>query len=342
MRSWPPWVKVIDDLRCPSAISSLGAARSSRPVTPMSTTSRSPLSSVNTSSEPRRSTLLILAPSSRAWNALLDPLRWTALATGTSTDLTRRPTSRVRDPGGGSRSRGAQASSFSNSATERGVGVAGGDLLGLLLRPAVAVAPGHAADVHRDVEAPGVVGPLGEGLVRGLLVELAGRQLLEPALVVLPARAAGVGLGHPGRRAGAAPARGPRACRPPRRRRRARPRGRRPGSTASPARPTAPRPCPAAGSRRGSSSSATSARVTAFTTALRTSASSPSLSVGVGVEDVVGDDQAQHRVAEELEPLVGVVAGVLGAPRPVDERRRQHVGAVEGDAEALGEFVESV
>src|SRR4030095_4248708 len=121
----------------------------------MSTTISSPLSSVNTSSDPRRSTVLILVPSTRLWNALREPLRCTALATGTSTDLTRRPTV--------SRSRPRRRVSISGSSGivglqlghEGGVGVARGDLFGLLLRPSVAVATGHAADVDGDVEPAG-------------------------------------------------------------------------------------------------------------------------------------------------------------------------------------------
>jgi hypothetical protein len=35
---------------------------------------------------------------------------------------------------------------------------------------------------------------------------------------------------------------------------------------------------------------------------------------------VVGDDHPQHGVTEELEALVGGVAGELGAPRTVGER----------------------
>jgi hypothetical protein len=57
---------------------------------------------------------------------------------------------------------------------------------------------------------------------------------------------------------------------------------------------------------------------------------------------MIGDDEAQHRVTEELEPLVRVVTGVLGAPRPVDERRGESVRAVEADAQTFGELVESV
>ncbi len=49
---------------------------------------------------------------------------------------------------------------------------------------------------------------------------------------------------------------------------------------------------------------------------------------------MVGDDDAEDGVTEELEPLVGRVAGVLGAPGAVDEGRRQEVGS-EVEAEAL-------
>ena len=48
--------------------------------------------------------------------------------------------------------------------------------------------------------------------------------------------------------------------------------------------------------------------------------------VRVGAVHVVGDDQAEHGVAEELEALVRRVAGVLRAPRAVHERRREEVG----------------
>jgi hypothetical protein len=55
---------------------------------------------------------------------------------------------------------------------------------------------------------------------------------------------------------------------------------------------------------------------------------------------VVGDDEPEHGVAEELQPLVGGVAGVLGAPGSVHERRRQEVGC-EVEAEALDELVQA-
>ena len=42
--------------------------------------------------------------------------------------------------------------------------------------------------------------------------------------------------------------------------------------------------------------------------------------VRVGAVQVVGDDQAEDGVPEELEPLVGAGPGILGAPGPVGER----------------------
>src|SRR5918997_4982834 len=131
----------------------------------MSNTSSSPVSRVNTSSEPRRSTPFILAPSRRDWNALRDPLRCTALAAGTSTDLTRRPTV--------SRSRPRRMVSISGNSGivvlqlghQGGVGVACRDLFGLLLRPAVAGAPRLAAHRHGHVEAAGGGGAFRPGLL---------------------------------------------------------------------------------------------------------------------------------------------------------------------------------
>jgi hypothetical protein len=52
---------------------------------------------------------------------------------------------------------------------------------------------------------------------------------------------------------------------------------------------------------------------------------------------VVGDDDPEHRVAEELEPLVRDPPGVFGAPRAVDEGRAQDDRVVDGTSEALVE-----
>ena len=48
---------------------------------------------------------------------------------------------------------------------------------------------------------------------------------------------------------------------------------------------------------------------------------------------MVGDDQAEDGVAEELESLVGLDAAVLGAPRTVAEGELEQVGVVERVAE---------
>ncbi len=116
-----------------------------------------------------------------------------------------------------------------------------------------------------------------------------------------------------GRRAGASPARRPAPSPRRGRRRRSAPPWRRPGSTASPGRRRSPPPCRAAGRRPGRGSPATSASAAELTTDARTLASSPSGSVRVGAEEVVGDDQAEHGVAQKLQPLVG--RGAPASPR---------------------------
>jgi hypothetical protein len=54
---------------------------------------------------------------------------------------------------------------------------------------------------------------------------------------------------------------------------------------------------------------------------------------------VIGDDHPEHGVAEELEPLVGGMTGVLRAPGAVHESRSEEVGR-EVEAEALDELRE--
>jgi hypothetical protein len=60
----------------------------------------------------------------------------------------------------------------------------------------------------------------------------------------------------------------------------------------------------------------------------------------MGAVHVIGDHDPQHRVAEELEPLVRVVAGVLGTPGAVHQGRREEV-EVDVEAEAFDELLES-
>ncbi len=54
----------------------------------------------------------------------------------------------------------------------------------------------------------------------------------------------------------------------------------------------------------------------------------------VGAEDVVGDDQAEHGVAEELEPLVGLVPGVSRRTTTGGRARAQQLGVGERVARA--------
>ena len=113
--------------------------------------------------------------------------------------------------------------------------------------------------------------------------------------------------------------------RPGRRRRtprRTRPRARRTGSTASPGRRRRPRPGRAGGTRRGPSSSATSASAERVDDALAHAGQRALGQVGEAAEREVGDDPAEHGVAEELEALVAERARVLGAPRAVGHRAR--------------------
>jgi hypothetical protein len=57
---------------------------------------------------------------------------------------------------------------------------------------------------------------------------------------------------------------------------------------------------------------------------------------------VVGDDEPEHRVAQELEALVGAVAGVLRAVAPVGQRRGQPARVLEGTTEPVVEPSEAV
>ena len=98
-----------------------------------------------------------------------------------------------------------------------------------------------------------------------------------------------------------------------------------------------PRPCRAGRRRRGRARAATSARVVAFTTAARSLASSPSGMSGYDGEDVVGDHQPEHGVAEELEALVRARARRARRTRSdASERDRAASGIVERRSPAAG------
>ena len=94
--------------------------------------------------------------------------------------------------------------------------------------------------------------------------------------------------------------------------------------------PAASSPLPSSTWAPRSSSSATSASTRAFTTPARTSESCPSGRCGKVFEHVVGHDEPEHGVAEELEAFVRLDFAVLRAPRPVRERaeEQRRVGEV--------------
>ena len=85
-------------------------------------------------------------------------------------------------------------------------------------------------------------------------------------------------------------------------------------------RPRPPHPCRAGPPRRRRARSATGARACVLTTEARSRARSPSGSVREGPVEVIGDDQAEHGVAEELEALVGRQPAGLRAVRAVRQR----------------------
>jgi len=62
-----------------------------------------------------------------------------------------------------------------------------------------------------------------------------------------------------------------------------------------------------------------------LTTLDRSFASLPSARPGLLVEQRTGDDHAEHRVAEELQALVGGQAAVLVRVRPVGQRETEQV-----------------
>jgi hypothetical protein len=52
---------------------------------------------------------------------------------------------------------------------------------------------------------------------------------------------------------------------------------------------------------------------------------------------MIGDDDAEHGVAEKLEPLIRLLARVLGAPRAMRESGREQLGVTEAVPKALFE-----
>ena len=231
-------------------------------------------------------------------------------------------------PGAPSRPRGARA----RASADRSQAIARGRLLGRLLRPAVALAE-DAPSISTARERLGVVGPARGQLVHGRAAPGAGRGSW--SCVLWSSSSSRPSDSTARARPAARPSRTPRRARRRGRPRRARPRRRRTGSTASRAarRRLAP-PSRMCGPR--SISSATSASATALTTLLRRSVSDPrGVRRSVGYDDV-GDDPAEHGVAEELEPLVAVGARRLGAPRAMGHRPAQQATSSKR-ADAVGE-----
>ena len=125
------------------------------------------------------------------------------------------------------------------------------------------------------------------------------------------------------------------AAAPPRARRRDRPRrspppSRRRAARSCAARRSASRSGPCAARRRGRRAAATSAQVSLRTSAFRRGASRPSVGGGVLGEQRLGDDEAEHPVAEELQPLVVGAGGHArdgSAPRSAGRAARSRARA---------------
>src|SRR5690606_24779822 len=361
-RSCPPWVKVRISA-VPGATSSLAAARSRRLCSPSDMTSRWVPSTPNSRSIPRRVTPLNFAPSSAAMSPFLVGCLATP-ATGTSTDLTlRSPTSRSRSlrrisssgssgmwfslrrtrrgaAAGAGQLRRLVAGGFGRLLLEALVGVAGRGLLRLLLGAAAPLTPRPAGELDAGPELLLVLGALVAQHVPGQLAEAAGGELLEAGLVV--AREAAVEhlldpvleqVEH-------------------QRRRRAEPavevhradhglhavgedRGLLPPSGRLLA-PAARRRGPeAAGPRhRGERGGAHELGAVPGEDAFAR--------LGCGPVQVVGHHQAEHRVAEELEPLVGGNGAVLGAPGAVPEGELQELRVGEPVGQQVTEVVAGV
>ena len=61
--------------------------------------------------------------------------------------------------------------------------------------------------------------------------------------------------------------------------------------------------------------------------------------LGVGEVQRLGDDHAEHRVAEELQALVGRQVAVLVGVGPVRQRELEQLGIQRGVAERLAQVV---
>src|SRR3954464_3673323 len=163
----------------------------------------SPPSSFTSRYLPRRSMPVILRPSSLPMKCFLLGWRRIDRMPLTSTCLMRLPTtsfsrSRRRVSTSGSSGTGAHLLALGRLGVgaiagrgQRPPRLGGRRLLGLLLGPALTGAALLVVDVHRGVEALGVIGAVLADLVARQVVHALGRQLLETGLVVLAARPGG-------------------------------------------------------------------------------------------------------------------------------------------------------
>src|SRR5580704_11937165 len=159
--------------------------RRSWPLMPRWTTRLSPLSRVRTRYLPIRPTALIDRPSSSDRNCLALGWRRTDRPLATATVLIRRPTTSL------ARSWRSVSTSGSSGITELLPGVAGGVLLGVLLRRALAGAADDAADKDLGDVVAVVVGPGADDDVPRDADALADGLLLQAALVVEVVRLGG-------------------------------------------------------------------------------------------------------------------------------------------------------
>src|SRR5581483_577386 len=300
-------------------------------------TATSPVSRRSTRYLPRRSAPVILAPSSRLTNCFFG-CRRTVRVPVTCTVFTRLPTTSRSSPRrivSTSGSSGIPARLDRHRAVGDGLRLAHGvELLsqslpgrsrrgglGLLLRAALTLPPDLASNPYHGEEALCVIRALVADRVAGQLGEVAGRELLQAGLVVLPARSlarlpdavAEQVDHHP---LGRLPSRGEVHHTEDRFEGVGEDRRLLPAARA--------RFALAEQQRRAQFEHARDLRARRRAHYRGPHLGQPALGqVRVGPVDVVGDDEAEHRVAEEFAAFVRLVARVLRAPCPVRERKRE-------------------
>ncbi len=66
----------------------------------------------------------------------------------------------------------------------------------------------------------------------------------------------------------------------------------------------------------------------------------PFRQVGIGPEQELGDDEAENRIAQELEAFVGPDPGVFGAPRPMRQRLDGQRNIANDPPQAIGQVAD--